>query len=206
MFRVIEYYISKLIKKAHLRAVTKSNVHFTSKICSGSHILNSNIEKYTDIGYDCFIMNASIGSFCSFGSNINIGGANHTIDWVSTSPVFNKNKDHLKKKFSNHEFNPYSKTIIGNDVWIANNVSIKAGINIGDGAVIGIGSVVTKNVNPYEIWAGNPAKLIRKRFSDDIIDELLKLKWWNLTDSQITEYAKDFNDPKAFIKKINSVK
>jgi len=196
----LEYLFSKLIKKLHLRAITNSSIHKTSKVCSGSQIVSSTTGKHTDIGYDCTIINTEIGAFCSFGANIIIGGASHTVDWVSTSPVFNENKDHLPQKFSYHKFDLSNKTIIGSDVWIGNNVLIKADIKVGHGAIIGMGSVVTKDVPPYEIWAGNPAKLIRKRFDELTISELLKMKWWNWDDKTIKENSFCFNNVQELIK------
>lgn len=201
MLKKIEYFASKIIKKLHLRAVSNSDIHKTSKICSGSQIINTKIGKHSDVGYDCTIINAEIGAFCSFGANIVIGGASHTIDWVSTSPVFNENKDHLPQKFSYHKFDLESKTIVGADVWIGNYVLIKPNVTIGHGAVIGMGSVVTKDIPPYEIWGGNPARLIRKRFDDATIKELLEMQWWNWDDNEIKKRAGNFNDVQEFIKK-----
>lgn len=198
----LEYYWSKLIKRIRMRALVNVDIDKRSKVCSGSQLVNVKIGKYTDIGYDCIIINTEIGAFCSFGANIIIGGASHTVDWVSTSPVFNENKDHLTKKFSYHKFSLDSKTIIGNDVWIGNNVLIKSNLKIADGSVIGMGSVVTKDIGPYEIWAGNPAKFIKKRFSDEKISKLLKSNWWNWEDGDIEKRAYQFNDPDAFLENL----
>lgn len=203
MKTIIEYYLSKGIKKLHLRAIKNCQIHKTSKICSGSHLVNVSIDKYSDIGYDCTIVDTRIGAFCSFGSNINIGGASHTISWVSTSPVFNENKDHIKKKFAYHKYKYSTQTVIGNDIWIGDRAMIKAGVTIGDGAVIGMNSVVTKDIPPYEIWAGNPAKMIKKRFEDSHISALLKIKWWDNDDKIIESMAKSFNNIDEFINKFN---
>lgn len=204
MIYKIEYIISKIIKKLHLRAIKNSKIHKTSKICSGSHLVNVTVGKHSDIGYDCTIVNTEIGAFCSIGANIIIGGANHTVDWVSTSPVFNENKDHLTKKFSCHKFNLENHTSIGNDVWIGNNVLIKSNVKIGDGVVIGMGSIVTKDIPSYEIWAGNPAKYIKRRFEKEIADELIKIKWWDWEDDVIELYASSFNNVPEFINKLLS--
>ncbi len=131
--------------------------------------------KYSYIGNYCTVINSEIGKFCSIADNCIIGGANHPIGWVSTSPVFHQGKNVLRKNFSALEFVTTTRTFIGNDVWIGSNCLIKSGIKISDGAVIGMGSVVTKNVGPYEIWAGNPAKMIKGRFADSIIDDLLAI-------------------------------
>lgn len=90
---------------------------------------------------------------------------------------------------------------IGNDVWIGKNVLIKGGITIGDGAIIGMGSVVTKDVPPYSIVGGVPAKIIRKRFSQTEIDALLKIKWWNWDSNDIVNRREDFVKPGYFIEK-----
>jgi acetyltransferase-like isoleucine patch superfamily enzyme len=203
MFRFLEYLLSKLIKKMHLRAILNCKIHKTSNVCAGSHLVNVEMGKYSDIGYDCSITNTIIGSFCSLGSNIKIGGANHTVNWVSTSQVFNNNKDSLNKKFANHSFDPFKPTIIGSDVWISDNVMIKAGITIGDGVVIGMGSVVTKDISSFQIWAGNPAKLIKNRFDEATIKKLSNLKWWEWDDSIISRNAINFNNLKDFMNTID---
>jgi acetyltransferase-like isoleucine patch superfamily enzyme len=203
MMQYCEYLFSKLIKKMHLRAILNSQIPRTSNVCAGSHLVNVKMGKYSDIGYDCCITNTTIGSFCSFGSNIKIGGANHTIDWVSTSQVFNKNRDSLKKKFSYHPFEPFQLTKIGNDVWIGDNAMIKAGIAIGDGTIIGMGSIVTKDIPSYEIWGGNPARLLKKRFDDNIIMKLSAIKWWEWDDQRIKDKAMYFNNPTEFYKNLD---
>ncbi len=206
MLQYIEYLLSKIIKKLHLRAIKNCKIHKSSKVCSGSHLINVTIGKHSDIGYDCTIIDTEIGAFCSLGANIVIGGASHTIDWVSTSPVFNENKDHLTKKFSCHKFNLKNHTSIGNDVWIGNCVLIKSNVSVGDGAVIGMGSVVTKDIPPYEIWAGNPAKCIKKRFESEIASELLNIKWWDWEDKKIEFYASSFTNVPELIARVQSEK
>ena len=106
----------------------------------------------------------------------------------------------IKKKFSRHERRLEQKTIIGNDVWIGERALIKGGIKIGDGAVIGMGSVVTKNVPPYAIVAECPARIIRKRFDEQLIEKLLKIKWWDFDEEIIQNYAKYIKSPEDFIK------
>ena len=76
---------------------------------------------------------------------------------------------------------------------------IKAGVKIGDGAVVGMGAIVTKDIGPYEIWAGNPARLIRKRFDDETIDAFEKMKWWEWDDREIENYSDLFTSPEFFI-------
>ena len=90
-------------------------------------------------------------------------------------------------------------TIIGNDVWIGNRSLVLQGVKIGDGAIIGAGSVVTKNVEPYTIVAGNPARVIRKRFDEDTISKLQKTQWWNLEDKDLKCYGDCFDTPDHFL-------
>lgn len=189
----ILYYLSKLIKKINIPAIKSSDYHSTSKICSASHVVDCTIDRYTYIGNNCTVIDTSIGGFTSIADNCIIGGASHPINWVSTSPVFYKGKNVLRKNFSKHDYKPFKHTTIGNDVWIGNNVLIKSGVSIGNGSIIGMGSVVTKNIGEYEIWAGNPARFIRKRFNDDQINLLSKTKWWKMSDKELENKSKYFN-------------
>ena len=123
----------------------------------------------------------------------------HPMNWVSMSPVFYFGKDSVKAKFSRHKRELPLTTKIGHDVWIGQNVLIKQGVTIGTGAVIGMGSVVTKNVEPYTIVVGNPAKCIRKRFDDDTITKIIESKWWLFDEKRLIECAEYFANPKDFI-------
>ena len=183
--------------------VVDSIVDKTVAICTGARVYRTCIGKYSYIGRSSFVTNANIGNFCSIAGNVNIGGTSHMLDWVSTSSVFHRWENILKKNFSFHEYDIFKTTEIGNDVWIATNAMIKAGVKIADGAVVGMGAVVTKDIGPYEVWAGNPARLIKKRFDDGTIEKLLELKWWNFDDEQIEKYAQYFNDTKSFLEIMN---
>lgn len=195
------YYLSKVIKKIQLPSIKNSKIDKFARILSGSNCVELSLGKYSYIGNYCTIVNTNIGKFCSIADNCIIGGSNHPINWVSTSPIFHNGKNIFKKNFSNHSFEKTKKTFIGNDVWIGSNCLIKSGIKIGSGAIIGMGSVVTKDVGDYEIWAGNPAKIIRKRFDTEKINLLLKIKWWDYQHDLLIELAKNINDIDTFLKK-----
>tara|TARA_Y100000768_G_scaffold389015_1_gene390296 strand:+ start:7355 stop:7894 length:540 start_codon:yes stop_codon:yes gene_type:complete len=179
-------------------------VHKTSKVESGTTIINSSMDRHSFCGYDCNINYCDIGAFVSIASRVSIGGSMHPIEFVSTSPVFLSHKDSVKTKFARHDYFNIARTKIGNDVWIGEGVFIKSGVTIGDGAVVGMGSVVTKDVPPYTIFAGNPARLIRKRFTEEISRKLLKSEWWKYNDEQLVKHAQFFTDPEKFLEKIGS--
>lgn len=194
---------SKFFQKIRGSYVKNSNIDLTAKIESGCSIIKTSIGKYSFCGYDCLIYNASVGNFCSIGSNVRVGGVDHPLHFVSTSSVFLSHKDSIKKKFSKLVFFPEKLTKIGHDVWIADNVLIKAGVSIGNGAVVGMGSVVTKDIPPYAVYAGNPARLIKYRFTDGIIDALTKSDWFNYSEDELLSCADFFDDPEKFISKLS---
>lgn len=198
----LSYIVPKVIKKIFNRAAIKDSViDSTARVDIGSIIAGSRMGKYSYVGEHSSLLDTEVGNFTSISNYCSIGGGGHPIDWVSTSPVFNSSKGIIKKSFSSNYYEPFKKTYIGNDVWIGSHCLIKAGVTIADGAVIGMGSVVTKNVGPYEIWAGNPAHFIRKRFDDEQIEALQNSEWWYLDDSELVRYADLFNSPTAFIDK-----
>jgi acetyltransferase-like isoleucine patch superfamily enzyme len=131
-----------------------------------------------------------IGNFCSIGSDIKIFlGGNHRHDWVTTYPFGHIHQD-IFNNF-NGEGHPRTKgdIIIGNDVWIGQTTTIMSGIKIGDGAVIANNSHIVKDVEPYSIVGGNPAKLIKYRFTPEQIDKLLRIKWWDWEDEKINKFT-----------------
>lgn len=201
----IKYFWSKILKKLRFSAVKNSRIHKLSSVQSGSEILNVKMDKYSYCGYNCSINNATIGSYTSIANNVIIGGPMHETSWVSTSPVFYKSKgrNSIREKFSLHQRSKIKKTLIGNDVWIGHSAIVKQGVSIGNGAVIGMGSIVTKDVPDYAIFAGNPAKLIKFRFDENIIKKLLKIQWWNLKEREIQKFSKYIINPEDFIDQID---
>lgn len=130
----------------------------------------------------------TIGRYCSIAAGLKLFcGGNHRVDWITTFPF-----GHVFGKYFNVapvQGTPSSNgnIIIGNDVWIGRDVTIMSGVTIGDGAVIAANSHIVKDIEPYSIVGGNPAKFIKYRFTPEIIDQLLELKWWNLEVGKVTK-------------------
>ena len=193
----------RLFSKVSIMAIVdNSSINKLAAISGNTRFYSSSIDKYSYIGRNCLVINTEIGKFTSIADNCFIGCSSHPTNWISTSPVFYKGKNILNKNFCFLEYESNKKTIIGNDVWIGCNVLIKSGVTIGDGAIIGMGSIVTKNIEPYSIVAGNPAKHIKYRFDEDIIEKIQNIKWWELDEKQLEEKAYYINNPDKFIKTI----
>ena len=132
-----------------------------------------------------------IGKFCSIATGVQFmmgGTQGHDYSWIASYPLDRFDPDFTGyTKTPPKAWKPKGDTIIGNDVWIGAEALIMPGLKIADGAVIGARATVTKDVGPYEIWAGNPARLIKKRFSDSDIQSLLEIKWWNWQEQKIRE-------------------
>lgn len=189
----LSYLYGKLMKKLQGTCVINSHIDKTSVIGTSCNVLRTQMGKYSYCGNDCQIVNAEIGAFCSISDHVFVGGAEHPMDRVSMSPVFqNTRHSGPSKRFAYFESPKTKRTIIGNDVWIGHGVTIKQGVVIGDGAVIGSNALVTKDVPPYAVVGGVPAKVIKYRFPQEIIDRLEEIQWWNLPDEKISEVVELF--------------
>ena len=154
---------------------------------------------YNDIYNSCL---KYIGAFTSIGPNIIIVPNDHRMDWVTTSPIASLSDFSFTDKDYMYDYCPSEarKITIGNDVWIGANCIIFEGVNIGDGAVIAAGSIIRKDVPPYAV-VGGVDRIIKYRFSDDVIQKLLKIKWWDWEDSKIKENIVLMQDVYKFVKK-----
>ena len=144
-------------------------------------------ENHVTHHYDFIGDKLIIGKFCAIARGIEfvMNGANHRMNSVTTYPFNIMGNGWEKQLPSLNDLSSKGDTIIGNDVWIGQNVTIMPGIYVGDGAIIAANSVVTKDVPDYHIVGGNPAKIIRKRFDDNLIQYLLKIKWWDWSAEKI---------------------
>lgn len=197
------YNVDRSIKLGKYSLIGK-NVEISSNVSVGDFTYFNSNQNWSIIE-----SNTVFGKFCSIAPGVIIGVGNHDYKNVTTHPIvynkyyFDKIKKNIIQLKQNGLVDANAETVIGNDVWIGMNANIKRGIKIGDGAIIGMNSVVTKDVPPYAIVAGVPAKIISYRFKEDEIKLLLDNPWWNLDYEQLMEkynYLYDINDYIKMIK------
>jgi hypothetical protein len=178
MYKYLKHieYMQKKSKISIWANIEEAHISEYVLIAKGASILNSYIGQYTSVGRNTKISNSIVGKFNSISWDATIGATSHPLKNVSTHAFayvpyvgnFVSTRNQLIKECR-----------LGNDVWIGCHSVILPGVEIGDGAVVGAGAVVTKNVPPYAIVVGVPAKVIRYRFSDEIIKQLQYIKWWD---------------------------
>jgi acetyltransferase-like isoleucine patch superfamily enzyme len=208
--------IAKIIYSWWLAARTKSrimprvNVNFNTKlegrnvIHSGSNIANSTIGYGTYIGPDSILPNSIIGKYCSIAGSVRVVAGSHpTHTFVSTHPAFFSVSEQSgftyvdTQKFSEFKYvipSDQKYISIGNDVWIAMNVMIMNGCRIGNGVIVAAGAIVTKDLDPYGIYAGVPARRIAQRFDDQDIKYLETFQWWERSPQWLREHSHLFTD------------
>lgn len=156
---------------------------------------------YTYIAKNSSISNCSIGKFCSIGPNFCCGLGLHPTNGISTAPMFYSTaKQNGTTLCKENKIEESLHTTIGNDVFIGVNVTILDGVTISDGAVIGAGAVVTKDIPPYAIAVGVPAKVVKYRFDDETIKAMLEKQWWNGKEEDLQQVEKHFWDVETFLK------
>jgi acetyltransferase-like isoleucine patch superfamily enzyme len=168
------------------------------------------VGKYFGMNEHGFVARATVGSFCAFGARAAINPFNHPIEWLSTNEFqyhprsFDWVPEYVDFKRLERTPDMFQHVTIGSDVWTGHNVNIMPGVNVGDGAIIGAGSVVTKDVPPFAIVAGVPATVKRSRFSEKVIERLLRLKWWDLELSDLSGLP--FRDVERCIDRLEEIR
>ena len=192
--------VKLLEKKAIIHAdceINGSKFGKYTEVGCGSIILNSNFGDYSYCTRYCDIANTEIKKFSNIASFVRIGPTDHPMEKASLHHFLYRSNDYWDEKKIDEQFfkKRFSrKTIIGHDTWIGHGAIIKPEIVIGDGAIVGAGSVVTKNVEDYTIVAGNPAKIIRRRFSEKVAMQLSDIQWWNWSHEEIGSALNDFRN------------
>lgn len=192
MFPIVHYikgiFKNLLNPRISIFAMVSSNVTIdkSAYIYRGVKAKHAAIGAHTYIAANTDIENAMIGKYCSISDHCRIGMSGHTLQCMSTSPVFTQVLNGLQETWIGNnifEKKEEKETVhIGNDVWIGSHVLINGGVHVGDGACVAAGAVVVKDVPPYAIVGGVPARVIKYRFNQEIIDRLLGLRWWNFSE------------------------
>lgn len=196
-------YILGLLKNLFNPAVSlfvkvdnSSDISRKAKVYGNTQVTNSIIGDYSYVGRNSRVIHADVGKFCSISGAVRLGMGTHTLDKLSTSPIFTERHNSTKHQWTEIQtVNPFKRVKVGNDVWIGTGVMVMGGVTIGDGAVIGAGAIVTKDVPPYAVVAGVPAKVIRYRFTEEQIKTLEEVEWWNKTDEELRNNISLFQEP-----------
>jgi len=200
-------HIEEKVSIASSAKVRNSILKYYSRLKDYAEIIDSVLDEYSYISQFSIVNKTVIGKFCSIGPGCYIGLWEHNTEVSTHSFYLYEHSGNFVKGYRNYDKDEIT-TYIGNDVWIGANAVILKGIKIGDGAIIGASSVVTKNVPPYAIVVGNPAKIIKYRYSQDDIYWLLRIKWWNFSREKLKYLIEkgaffDFNLFKKLVKEMN---
>lgn len=214
LVQLVKYYrISKLlVENPSCRIdfsseVTKSILKKNVVIFANNSIYNSTIGSFSYIQKGSRVFNSEIGRFCSIAASVSIAPGIHDISKVTTHPALLQKSTPLPKVFAKVDnIKSCKKVIIGHDVWIGEKAIVLDGVTIGNGAVIASGAVVVKNVDPYSIVGGIPARHIKYRFDKDTIDFLQESEWWNYSDEWFEKNADLMLSSIEFIKYLKNEK
>ena len=160
-----------------------------------SHVYESVIDDYSYLVRDCEVYSARIGKFSNIASHVRINATNHAIERATLHHFTYRAGDYFTDAEHESEFFARRKArvvTIGHDTWIGHGTTILPGVTVGDGAVIGSGAVVTKDVAPYTVVGGVPAKLIKERFSQKVGERMQKLAWWDWSHAELRAALEDF--------------
>lgn len=170
-------------------------------VCLSSEVklYNSEIGDHSYVNSKTIINYSKIGKFCSIASNVQFGLGIHQTNIISTHPAFYSNAKVFKTFADKNYFKEFEEISVGHDVWIGNNVVIMGGVNIGNGSIVAAGAVVTKDVKPYEVVGGIPAKHIKYRFDEELITTIQKTEWWNMDEKWFEKNYELFLDNDNFL-------
>ena len=187
---------SSIVRDSHLGSWTD--------VGPRTYIVESAFGDYSYAAGDVMIIYSKVGKFCSIASHVRINPGNHPMDRVTQHHCTYRRVQYHFSDCDDEAFFGWrraAKCTIGHDVWIGSAAIVLPGVQIGTGAVVGAGAVVTKDVAPYEIVGGVPAKLIRKRFADDVIAKLMQIAWWDWDRQTLEARFHELGDIHTFLEK-----
>ena len=201
-------FTKQVICESKSRVYSSCKFEGHNRICSNAYVSNTYLGSGTYIGMNSSVISAKIGRYTSIGPCVRITSGSHpTRQFVSMHPAFYSTRKQAGFTFVNEQL--YDEgldceyhTQIGNDVWVGDSALIMEGVTVHDGAAVAAGSVVTKDVPPYAVVAGVPAKVIRYRFTPEEIEKLQELKWWEKDTAWLQENADKFQNIEIFLKEI----
>lgn len=184
--------------------VVASRIGSWTEIGPNCSIRESIFDDYSYVAGDVQIIYSEIGKFCSIASHACINPGNHPMHRVTQHHLTYRRAQYGFDSVDDEAFFDWRrdhKCVVGHDVWIGHGATILPGVTVGTGAVVGAGAVVTKDVAPYQIVAGVPARPIRARFPSDVVERLLRIAWWNWDRATLEERFADLLDLPTFLEK-----
>jgi phosphonate metabolism protein (transferase hexapeptide repeat family) len=184
-------------------SIRDSSIGRCCEVLADTSLHAAELGDFSYLGPRCIVGDATIGKFCAIAAEVRIGAPNHPMDRPSMHRFTYCPEYYSADAVRDHAFfdrRKQDRAVIGNDVWIGHGVIVLPGVKVGDGAVLAAGAVVTKDVQPYTIVGGIPAKFIRERFTRTIAERLTSIAWWNWPFETIMERLADFqsSDIEAF--------